>query len=102
MAPTGQEMRVMHGWSLTALGFVAGILTTFSFVPQVLKAWRSTDTEAISKRTYVISTGAFSLWIVHGVMIGGLPIIVFNVLSLALSGAILALKMRTQNSARGV
>ncbi len=92
----------MHGWALTALGFVAGILTTFSFVPQVLKAWRATDTEAISKRTYVISTGAFALWIVHGVMIGGLPIIVFNVLSLALSGAILVLKMRGLKTARGV
>ena len=86
----------MEGWTLTALGFIAGTCTSFSFVPQLLKAWRSADTEAISKRTYVISTGAFSLWIVHGVMIGGLPIIVFNVLSLVLSGAILVLKLRAQ------
>ena len=90
----------MEGWPLTALGFVAGTLTTFSFVPQLLKAWRSTDTEAISMRTYLISTGAFTLWIVHGVMIGRLPIIVFNVLSLALSAGILALKIRAQKTAR--
>ena len=89
----------MEGWLLTALGFVAGICTTFSFVPQLLKAWRSTDTEAISKRTYLISTGAFALWVVHGVMIEGLPIIVFNALSLALSGAILLLKLRAQKEA---
>ncbi len=42
----------MEGWTLTALGFVAGTCTTFSLVPQVLKAWRSADREAISKRTY--------------------------------------------------
>ena len=89
----------MDGWSLTALGFVAGACTTFSFVPQLLKAWRSTDTEAISKRTYMISTAAFALWIVHGVMIGRLPIIVFNLLSLMLSGAILVLKLRALNAA---
>ena len=89
----------MQGWSLTALGFVAGTLTTFSFVPQLSKAWRSTDTEAISKRTYVISTVAFALWIAHGVMIGGLPIVVFNALSLALSGAILVLKLRARKTA---
>ena len=88
----------MEGWSLTLLGFVAGTLTTFSFVPQLLKAWRSMDTEAISKRTYLISTGAFTLWIAHGVMIGGLPIIVFNALSLALSGAILVLKLRARRA----
>ena len=91
----------MEGWLLTTLGFVAGICTTFSFVPQLLKAWRSTDTEAISKRTYLISTGAFGLWVVHGVMIEGLPIIVFNALSLALSGAILFLKLRAQKEAVG-
>lgn len=91
----------MEGWVLATIGFVAGACTTFSFVPQLLKAWRSTDTEAISKRTYVISTGAFSLWIIHGVMIGRLPIIVFNILSLVLSAAILVLKLRAQKAAEG-
>ena len=41
----------MEGWTLTALGFVAGVCTTFSLVPQVMKAWRAADREAISKRT---------------------------------------------------
>ena len=84
----------MADWALNLLGFVAGVFTTFGFLPQLLKAWRSTDAEAISKRTYVISSAAFTLWIIYGVMIGRLPIIVFNALSLAFSGAILALKLR--------
>ncbi len=84
----------MEGWTLTALGFVAGACTTFSLVPQVLKAWRSADPEAISKRTYVIATFAYALWIVHGVMIWSLPIIVFNLLALLLGVAILVLKLR--------
>lgn len=89
----------MQGWPLMALGFVAGVFTTFSFVPQIVKAWRATDTDAISKRTYVISTAAFAMWILHGLMIGGLPIIVFNTLSLAFSAAILVLKMRARKRA---
>ena len=68
--------------------------TTFSLVPQVLKAWRSGDREAISKRTYVVSTAAYALWIVHGLMIGSMPIIVFNALALLLGAAILILKLR--------
>jgi uncharacterized protein with PQ loop repeat len=64
------EELAMGGWWLMAVGFVAGACTTFSLVPQVLKAWRSADREAISKRTYVVSTAAYALWIVHGVMIG--------------------------------
>jgi MtN3 and saliva related transmembrane protein len=84
----------MEGWTLTALGFVAGTCTTFSLVPQVLKAWRSADREAISKRTYLVATAAYALWIVHGVMIGSMPIIVFNTLALLLGAAILILKLR--------
>ncbi len=84
----------MEGWTLSALGFVAGACTTFSLVPQVLKAWHSTDNEAISKRTYAIATAAYGLWIVHGVMIGSLPIIVFNALALLLGAAVLVLKLR--------
>ncbi len=34
----------MSGWWVTALGTVAGLLTTGSFVPQVVKAWREGDT----------------------------------------------------------
>ena len=43
----------MQTWWLTALGLAAGLCTSLSFVPQVLKAWREGDTEAISKRMYV-------------------------------------------------
>jgi MtN3 and saliva related transmembrane protein len=95
----------MDGWTLTALGFVAGVCTTFSLVPQVLKAWRSADREAISKRTYAVASAAYVLWIVHGVMIGSMPIIVFNALALLLGVAILVLKLRDPTiprNARGV
>ena len=79
----------------TLVGIVAGLCSTSSFVPQVLKAWREGDTEAISKRMYIVTVSAFSLWIVYGVMIESWPIIAFNIASLILSGAILALKLRS-------
>jgi MtN3 and saliva related transmembrane protein len=80
------------------IGTVAGLCSTSSFVPQVIKAWRASDTEAISKRMYVITVTAFSLWIVYGVLIGSVPIVVFNSASLALSGTILFLKVRRRSA----
>ena len=80
----------------TALGVVAGICSTVSFVPQVLKAWRENDTEAISKRMYYVTVTAFVLWTIYGFVIGSLPIIIFNLLSLGLSGMILFLKVRNE------
>jgi MtN3 and saliva related transmembrane protein len=51
----------MQTWWLTAFGLAAGLCTSFSFVPQVLEAWREDDTEAISQRMYVASLLAYTL-----------------------------------------
>jgi len=84
----------------TALGMVAGLCTSFSFVPQVIKAWRQGDTEAISKRMYVTALASYSLWIVHGLMITSAPVILFNALNVIFAGIVLALKMRVLKPAR--
>ena len=83
----------------TVLGTVAGICSTVSFVPQVIKAWREPDIGAISKRMYVAGLVAYCLWIVHGVMIASLPVMLFNGLNVVFSGAILILKLRAQRTA---
>ena len=69
-------------FSIAALvGTIAGVCSTSSFIPQVIKVWRDKDTEAISKKMYVVTVTAFSLWIVYG-LIGSMPIIVFNITEL--------------------
>lgn len=84
----------MSEWLPTILGTVAGTLSTASFVPQVLKAWRERDTGAISKRMYCVTVSAFVLWTAYGFLLGSLPLIIFNALSLVLSGTILVMKLR--------
>ena len=88
----------MADWLPTVLATIAGILSTSSFVPQVLKAWRERDTAAISKRMYLVTVTAFVLWSAYGFLIGAWPLIVFNLLSLGLSGTILFLKIRNDRS----
>ena len=90
----------MEGWWATALGTVAGILSTSSFVPQVIKAYREGNTEAISKKMYIVTVSAFTLWTAYGFLVGSMPLIVFNALSLVLSGTILVLKLRNRLPAR--
>jgi len=82
------------------VGTIAGLCSTASFVPQVVKSWREGDTGAISKRMYIVTVSAFTLWIAYGLMIWSVPIIVFNTLSLALSGSVLAMKLRNQRRRR--
>ena len=88
----------MQSWWPTALGMVAGLCTSVSFVPQVIKAWRHGDTEAISKRMYVASLASYTLWVVHGLMSASTPVILFNALNLIFAGTVLSLKLRLLQS----
>ena len=79
---------------VTILGLVAGTLTTLSFLPQLLKAWKSRSTHDISIGMFSLLAAGITLWIVYGVVTSDLPVIVANVVSLVLVGLILALKLR--------
>jgi MtN3 and saliva related transmembrane protein len=87
----------MTDWLPTVLATIAGILSTSSFVPQVLKAWRERDTGAISKHMYMVTVTAFVLWSAYGFLIGSWPMMVFNGLSLILSATILVFKIRNDS-----
>lgn len=91
----------MQGWAADALGVVAGVLSTASFVPQVIKALREGDTGAISLRMYAVTVTAFTLWTAFGFFTGQWVLIVFNLLSLGLSGTILVLKLRGSSRSAG-
>jgi MtN3 and saliva related transmembrane protein len=73
---------------------IACILSTLSFVPQVVKAWQERDTTAISKPMVTVTVTAFVLWSTYGYLIDSWPMMVFNLMSLGLSGAILVFKIR--------
>ena len=76
------------------LGFIAGILTTISFVPQVLHAWRSKSCDDLSWGMLLTFSGGVVLWLVYGIRLRAMPIILANAVTLALLLAIMALKAR--------
>ncbi len=78
----------------TMLGFVAGVLTTFSFVPQVYKAWSSKRCDDLSWGMLLTFATGVAMWLVYGLLLWAGPIIAANGVTLALVLAILALKVR--------
>ena len=76
------------------VGLVAGGLSTWSFVPQIRKMWAEGETEAISTRMFATRAFGLVLWTVYGFGAGSLPVMIFSALNLALSAAILVLKLR--------
>lgn len=76
------------------LGLIAGTLTTLAFVPQVVKTWRTRSTHDISLGMFALFSSGLVLWLIYGFMIGSLPIVVSNIVTLALALTILFFKLR--------
>jgi MtN3 and saliva related transmembrane protein len=79
---------------ITVLGFMAGSLTTLSFVPQVHKAWRTKRCDDLSLGMLLAFGMGVLLWLLYGVLMAASPIIVANAITLALILALLWLKTR--------
>ncbi|MBS3121563.1 SemiSWEET transporter [Candidatus Woesearchaeota archaeon] len=79
---------------ISLIGFSAGLLTTISFLPQVIKTWKLKKTEDISFLMYLILAVGIFLWLVYGIFITDLPIIIANSISFVLTSIILVFKMR--------
>ena len=76
------------------IGLIAGSLSTYSFVPQVVKCWRTGDTEAISFRMFAVRAFGLLLWTFYGFTVGSLPVLIFSALSLVLSSSMVIMKVR--------
>jgi MtN3 and saliva related transmembrane protein len=76
------------------IGMIAGTLTTIAFVPQVWRVWKTRSTRDISLSMYLVFTAGVVFWLAYGLMLGAWPIIVANLITLALTGTVLVLKLR--------
>jgi MtN3 and saliva related transmembrane protein len=79
---------------VTLLGLLAGVLTTVAFVPQVVKTWRTRSTHDISLWMFSILVAGIVAWLAYGAIIGDLPLILANGVTLLLAGTILFFKIR--------
>ena len=78
----------------TIIGVLASILTTVSYIPQLLKAWRTGETQDISLKMMLSLLAGLALWVMYGIRQGDLVILIANATSCALLGLIIVLKFR--------
>lgn len=74
------------------LGYAGATLTTCSFVPQLLRVWRSRSAHDISTGMYVMFIAGLLLWIIYGFRISAWPIVIANSVTALLALSILVLK----------
>jgi len=77
-----------------ALGAVAATLTSFGFVPQIIKMWQTKSVRDVSPFTLLQFIAGVSLWVVYGVHLGDPVIIAANFVSLSTLAITLAIYLR--------
>ena len=60
------------------LGYVAGVVTVASFLPQVVRAWRTRQTRDLSLASLALLITAGSMWILYGALSRDWPVVATN------------------------
>ena len=76
------------------IGLVAAFCTTISFLPQVIKTWRTGSAKDLSLGMFSFFCAGVALWLIYGIMEHDVPIIAANLLTLILSSTLLFFKLR--------
>ncbi|MDP8215284.1 MAG: SemiSWEET transporter [Candidatus Euphemobacter frigidus] len=79
---------------ITVIGFIAAACTTFAFLPQVIKVYKTRNTKDISLLMYIIFVAGVFLWFGYGILIGDYPISIANGITFILALIILITKFR--------
>jgi MtN3 and saliva related transmembrane protein len=76
------------------IGFAAAAIGAITFLPQVIRSWRSKQTADVSLSSYLLLTVAAVMWLTYGILIVAMPIILVNMMILCSGILMLLLKKR--------
>ena len=79
---------------MSELGYVAGAITVTSFLPQVVRAWRTRQTRDLSLSSLALLMAAGSLWILYGALSRDWPVVATNGGMVVLLAMLAAAKVR--------
>jgi MtN3 and saliva related transmembrane protein len=80
--------------NIRILGLVAGMCTTISFLPQVIKTWKTRSAKDLSLGMFSLFCIGVVLWLIYGIMMRDIPVIAANFVTLLLSTTLLIFKLR--------
>jgi len=76
------------------IGFIAAILTTSAFIPQVYRTWKTKDVKAISLTMYLVMFTGVLLWLLYGIYINSLSMVIANSITSILILSIIIFKIK--------
>ena len=80
------------------IGFIAAILTTSSFLPQLIKVWKTKSSKGVSSLMYFVMLSGVILWGVYGYLIESKSVLIANIVAGLLQIVILILIFKNKNN----
>jgi MtN3 and saliva related transmembrane protein len=68
----------------TIVGTLGGIVSSITFLPQVIKIWQTKSTKDLSMMTLMFLVINVSLWLTYGILTNLAPIIITNSIVLSM------------------
>ena len=78
-------------------GYLAAILTTVAFLPQLIKTLKTKKAEDVSLITLIMFVTGVGSWIIYGYEISSIPILLANTITFILNFLILFFKIYYSN-----
>lgn len=72
----------MTTMELTLLGYAAGTITSFGFIPQVIKGFKTKHMKDVALWQPLLLGVGMSLWFVYGLYLNNMPMILANLFSI--------------------
>ena len=79
-------------------GFLAALLTTIAFLPQLYKTWRTKSADDVSLFMLILFITGLICWIIYGLKINSVPILIANIVTFIFNFLILILKISYSES----
>ena len=79
--------------NIEIFGYVAAILTTAAFLPQLIKTLKTKKADDVSLITLIMFIIGVLCWIIYGYNISSIPILIANLITLILNLLILISKI---------
>ena len=84
------------------IGYIAAFLTTFAFVPQAYKVYRTNQTKDLSLSLFVIFSMGVFMWLIYSIMLDSIPMKMANTITLILSLYILYKIYKNENKENSI
>ena len=76
------------------LGYIGGLITTFNYVPQIIRIFRLKSAKEISLLFTILSVIGFAIWLFYGILLSLTPLIFWNSMGIVMAATLLYAKLK--------